>query len=82
MIYRGDMEYNRPIQTYNPATDEYVDSEETLSISWTAEKTELGDGRKEWDFQCNAVDRDGGEVELTENEENKIYESLRQNGEF
>lgn len=82
MIYKGDMEYNRPIQVYVSATDEYVDAEETLSIYWTAEQTELGDGRKEWDFQCNAVDSDGKEVELTEDEETKIFESLRQDGEF
>lgn len=82
MIYKGNTEYNRPIQTYNPATDEYIDSEQTLSIYWTAEQTELGDGRKEWDFQCNAVDSDGKEVELTEDEETKIFEALRLNGEF
>lgn len=82
MIYRGDMEYNRPIQIYNKTTDEYVDAEQTLSVSWEAEETELGDGRKEWDFQCNAVDSEGGEVELTEDEETKIFETLRQNGEF
>ena len=82
MIYHGDLEYNRPIQVYVAATDEYVDTEQTLSISWEAEQTELGDGRKEWDFQCNAVDSEGGEVELTEDEETKIFESLRQDGEF
>ena len=82
MIYRGDMEYNRPIQVYVQSTDEYVDAEQTLSVSWTAEQTELGDGRKEWDFQCSAVDPDGKEVELTEDEETNIYESLRQDGEF
>ena len=82
MIYRGNMEYSRPVQTYDSSTDEYIDSEETLSIYWTAEQTELGDGRKEWDFQYNAVDEDGKEVELSDSEENSIYESLRQNGEF
>ena len=82
MVYRGDMEYNRPIQTYNPSTDEYVDAEETLSVSWEAERTELGDGRKEWDFQCNAVNSEGKEVELTEDEEEQIFETLRQDGEF
>lgn len=82
MIYRGNMEYNRPVQTYDSSTDEYIDSEQTLSIYWTAEQTELGDGRKEWDFQCNAVDRDAKEVELSDSEENSIFETLRQNGEF
>ena len=82
MIYRGDMEYNRPIQVYVSATDEYVDAEETLAVSWEAEQTELGDGRKEWDFECSAMDSNGKEVELTEDEENKIFESLRQDGEF
>ena len=82
MIYRGNMEYNRPIQTYDSSTDEYSDTEETLSIYWTAEQTELGDGRKEWDFQCNAVDKDGKEVELSDSEENSIFETLRQDGEF
>lgn len=82
MIYKGNLEYNRPIQVYVSATDEYVDAEKTLSISWEAEQTELGDGRKEWDFQCSAMDADGKEVELTEDEETKIFESLRQDGEF
>ena len=82
MIYRGNMEYNRPVQTYDSSTDEYIDSEETLSIYWTAEQTELGDGHKEWDFQCSAVDCNGKEIELSDSEENSIYESLRQDGEF
>lgn len=82
MIYRGNMEYNRPVQEYDSSTDEYIDSEETLSVYWTAEQTELGDGHKEWDFQCSAVDEDGKEVELTSDEETSIFETLRQNGEF
>ena len=82
MIYRGNMEYNRPFQTYDSSTDEYIDTEEALSIYWTAEQTELGDGRKEWDFQCSAEDCDGKEVELSNSEENSIFETLRQDGEF
>lgn len=82
MIYRGNMEYSRPFQVYIPSTDEYIDSEETLSIYWTAEQTELGDGRKEWDFQCSAVDCNGKEIELSDSEETSIFESLRQDGEF
>ena len=82
MIYRGNMEYNRPVQTYDSAEDEYIDSEETLSMYWSAEQTELGDGRKEWDFQCSAVDEDGNEIELSDAEENSIFETLRQDGEF
>ena len=82
MIYRGNMEYNRPVQVYNSSTDEYIDSEETLSIYWTAEQTELGDGQKEWDFQCSAVDGNGKEVALSDSEENSIFETLRQDGEF
>lgn len=82
MIYKGNIEYSRPIQVYVSATDEYVDAEETLSVAWEAERTELGDGRKEWDFQCNAVNSEGKEVELTEDEEEQIFETLRQDGEF
>lgn len=82
MIYKGNLEYSRPVQVYHKTTDEYIDTEVTLSVDWTAELTELGDGRKEWDFQCSAVDEDGKEVELTEDEETNIYESLRQDGEF
>ena len=80
MIYKGNLEYSRPIQIITD--DDCIDTEETLSIYWSAEQTELGDGRKEWDFQCNAVDRDGKEIELSPDEENSIFETLRQNGEF
>lgn len=61
---------------------EPVDVAFEVSIDWEAELTELGDGKKEWDFQCTATKEDGSEIELTTEEEESLFDSLRADGEF
>ena len=82
MIYSGTLDYTAFKTIYDFKNDEYVEKPVAVSVDWTAEQTELGDGRKEWDFDCSATTEDGDNYLLTEDDETKIYEQLRQNGEF
>lgn len=80
MIYRG--ETTMTLWKEKIVGEDVIDTPQEVGIDWTAEQTELGDGRKEWDFQYTASTEDGEEVELTEQEEERLFESLRANGEF
>lgn len=83
MISRGyDFEFTRSNEVYDAKTDSYYEEIETLYIDWEAEDTEDGSGRPEIDFSCCAKKEDGTEVELTEDEEDRIYGQLRDSGEF
>lgn len=82
MIHSGTWAYETYKSVYNPADDDYTDVLVILDVDWEAELTTLGDGRKEWDFQCTATDENGKSYPLSEEDETKIFEQLRNAGEF
>lgn len=53
-----------------------------LSVDWTYESCEYGDGSEDVEFTTYATDSDGNEVELSSEEETKLLEELRDSGEF
>lgn len=75
MILVGETEFTR-----------WVEGEEgdmqalPLSISWSCEKTELGDGRPELDWEFSARAQDDSLVELSPEEETTLIETLIDEG--
>jgi len=53
-----------------------------LSVDWTYEESEYGDGSTDYDFETEAYDPDGNLVELTQDEIDTLYEKLKNWGEF
>lgn len=51
-----------------------------LSIEWSCEKSECGDGRIDWDWAFVARDSDDKIVQLEEKEEIQLIETLKNEG--
>lgn len=80
-IRTGTTDFSRIEEVY---TRDDVDQVKVtpLSVDWTYEESEYGDGSTDIEFTTSATDADGGDVTLTASEENDLYQTLLDRGEF
>ena len=75
MIYSGSIDY-----TLYQEDAEGFEQPLALVVDWTCEKTELGDGRKELDWDLVAKDASGNQIQLPSWDETQIMEQLINEG--
>lgn len=81
MIRQGSTMTKVERVTYLPNDEEEYKVLE-LSVDWTYESCEYGDGSEDIEFTTYATDSEGNEVKLSSDEETKLMEELRDSGEF
>lgn len=79
MIYTGETEFTRFEEICDP--DEGCwEREIPLSVSWSCEISEYGDGSKDYEWDFSAWDEADKLVQLTEEEELRLIQELQNEG--
>lgn len=76
----GSLEWNREEEVEKG--EDWVTLVTPLSVEWSCEISEYGDGSTDIDFEAWATTEDGTEVELSQAEQDNIYTQLHSEGAF
>lgn len=76
----GSLEWNREEEVEKG--DDWVTLVTPLSVEWSCEISEYGDGSTDIEFEATASTEDGAEVELSQEEQDNIYTKLHSEGAF